>query len=189
MTTLDPKTTALLVMDMQSAILDMVPNERDGVIARTSELITKARDAGVRVIYVVIGFREGYPEIGAASTSFAFVRGTGRFVEGSAGTEIHPALAPKPGDIVVTKRRVSAFTGTDLEVILRTNRIDTLVLSGVATSGIVLSTIRHAADADYRLVVAKDCCADRDHEVHRVLTEKVFARQATVVRGEEIIVS
>lgn len=71
-------------------------------------------------------------------------------------------------------------------MILRASHIDTLVLAGVATSGIVLSTVRHAADNDYRLVVAKDCCADRDEEVHRVLMEKVFTRQATVARAEEI---
>jgi nicotinamidase-related amidase len=61
-----------------------------------------------------------------------------------------------------------------------------MVLAGIATSGVVLSTLRHAADADYRVVVVEDCCADRDPEVHRVLMEKVFARQATVVKSEDV---
>jgi nicotinamidase-related amidase len=89
--------------------------------------------------------------------------------------------------VVVTKHRVGAFFGTDLDMILRAHDIDTLVLSGIATSGVVLSTLRHAADADYRLVVAADCCADADPEVHRVLTEKVFPRQASVTSGAEVI--
>jgi nicotinamidase-related amidase len=100
--------------------------------------------------------------------------------------EVHAAVAPKPGEVVVTKRRVSAFFGTDLDVILRANRIETLLLAGIATSGVVLSTVRHAADADYRLVVVEDCCADRDAEVHRVLMEKVFARWTTVVKSEDV---
>jgi nicotinamidase-related amidase len=72
-------------------------------------------------------------------------------------------------------------------MILRANCIETLVLAGIATSGVVLSTVRHAADADYRLVFVEDCSADRDPEVHRVLMEKVFQGQATVVKVEEVI--
>jgi len=85
----------------------------------------------------------------------------------------------------VTKLRVSAFAGSDLEVILRSRRIDTLVLSGIATSGVVLSTLRAAADMDYRLVVLSDACVDADPEVHRVLMEKIFPRQAEVLTVDE----
>jgi nicotinamidase-related amidase len=81
---------------------------------------------------------------------------------------------------------VSAFAGTDLDMILRANGIETLVVAGIATSGVVLSTVRHAADADYKVVVVEDCCADRDAEVHRVLVGKVFPRQATIARAEEL---
>jgi nicotinamidase-related amidase len=183
---LAPKTTALLVMDMQSGILDMVASDKESLVARTSELLGAARRAGAQVIYVVLGFRPGYPEVAAANAVFGPIKDSGRFLPGSAGVEIHPALSPEPGEAVVTKHRVSAFVGTDLEMILRANRIETLVLCGVATSGIVLSTVRYAADVDYRVIVASDCCADRDEEVHRVLTETVFPRQARVVRGKEV---
>jgi nicotinamidase-related amidase len=100
---------------------------------------------------------------------------------------VHPVLAPTPGDVVITKHRVSAFAGTDLEMVLRANGIDTLVLTGIATSGVVLSTIRHAADADYRLIVVADCCSDPDPEVHRVLVEKVFARPAMVTTADTVV--
>jgi nicotinamidase-related amidase len=188
----DPKTSALLVMDFQAAIVDgpAVPGgaaDRHALLARTASLIEAARKSGIRVIYVVVGFRPGYPEVSPQNRLFAGIRESGRFLESSAGTEVHPALAPKVGDVVVTKHRVSAFAGTDLEMILRANGIDTLVLSGIATSGVVLSTIRHAADADYRLVVVADCCSDPDPEVHRVLVEKIFARAATVATAEALI--
>jgi len=184
---LDPRSAALLVMDFQTSIVDMIATEKETLLARTASLVEGARSAGMKVIYVVVAFRPGYPEVSPRNQSFAPIRESGRMIEGSAGTEVHATLAPKPGEVVVTKHRVSAFTGTDLEVVLRANGIDTLVLAGIATSGVVLSTVRHAADADYRLVVVGDCCADRDPEVHRVLLEKVFARQTTLTTAAEVI--
>jgi nicotinamidase-related amidase len=184
---LDPRSAALLVMDFQTSIVDMIATEKETLLARTASLVEGARHAGMKVIYVVVAFRPGYPEVSPRNQSFAPIRESGRMIEGSAGTEVHTTLAPKPGEVVVTKHRVSAFAGTDLEVVLRANGIDTLVLAGIATSGVVLSTVRHAADADYRLVVVGDCCADRDPEVHRVLLEKVFARQTTLTTAAEVI--
>jgi nicotinamidase-related amidase len=185
--TLDPKTCALLVMDFQTAGVEMVPSDKDVLLARTATLVEAARKAGMKIIYVVVGFRPGYPEVSPRNHSFAPIRESGRFAEGSPGTEVHPAVAPMAGDVTVTKHRVSAFAGTDLDMILRANGVETLVLAGIATSGVVLSTLRHAADADYRVVVVEDCCADRDAEVHRVLTEKVFPRQATIVKVEAAV--
>jgi nicotinamidase-related amidase len=184
-----PKTTALLVMDFQTEIVAIAAADaadQEALLSRTARLIDGARQAGARVLYVVVGFRAGYPEVSPRNASFASIRETGRFAPGAPGSEIHVAVAPGPGEVVVTKHRVSAFAGTDLEMILRASGIETLVLAGLATSGVVLSTLRHAADADYRIVVVEDCCADRDPEVHRLLMEKVFTRQATVARAEAI---
>ncbi len=103
-----------------------------------------------------------------------------RFTAADPDAAIHPEVAPTDGDIVVTKKRVSAFAGSDLETVLRGRGIDHLVLTGIATSGVVLSTLRQAADLDYGLTVLADGCLDADPEVHRVLTEKVFPRQAEV---------
>ena len=99
--------------------------------------------------------------------------------------DIYPEVQPQAGDIIVTKRRVSAFTGSDLEVILRSQNIQHIVLCGIATSGVVLSTLREAADRDYKITVLSDCCTDGDEEVHNVLIEKVFPRQADVMTGRE----
>jgi nicotinamidase-related amidase len=186
---IDPKTSALLVMDFQNATVDAIPTDKNAFLARTAALVESARNAGMKVIYVVVGFRPGYPEASPRNHAFAQIRSTGRFIAGSADTEVHAGVAPKPDDVIVMKRRVSAFWGTDLEVILRAHAIETLVLAGIATSGVVLSTIRHAADADYRVLVVEDCCADRDPEVHRVLMEKVFVRQSAVVKAGDVTAS
>ena len=185
---LDPQRTALLVMDFQNEIVGMLGDAAAPLLERTATLLAAARRAQLPIIYVVVGFRPGYPEANPRNERFAAIAKTGRFVLAAPpGSDIAPALRPEHGDIIVIKHRVSAFAGTDLDMILRAKAIDTLVLTGVATSGVVLSTTRHAADADYRLVVVRDCCADADEEVHRVLTEKVLSRQATVVDAAQAL--
>ena len=184
---IEPRATALLVMDFQVAIVDGFAPDKDVLLARTARLIAASRAAGVKVIYVVVSFRRGYPETSPRNGTFSALKGSGRFLAGAEGTAVHAAVAPEDADVVVVKHRVSAFAGTDLDMILRANGVETMVLAGIATSGVVLSTTRHAADADYRLIIAEDCCADRDAEVHRVLTEKVLARQATVVKAQDVI--
>jgi nicotinamidase-related amidase len=137
------------------------------------------------VIYVVVGFRKGYPEASPNNKFFSAIKSGTMSFDSAADFKVDVAIEPQPGDIVVTKRRVSAFTGSDLEVILRSMEIKHLVLLGLATSGVVLSTLREAADKDYVLTVLSDCCADRDEEVNRVLLNKVFPRQANVLSSEE----
>lgn len=99
--------------------------------------------------------------------------------------KIDASVAPQASDIIVTKRRVSAFAGSDLEVVLRAQGIKRMVLAGISTSGVVLSTTREAADKDYGITILSDGCADPDAEVHTVLTTKVFPRQADVMTIDE----
>jgi nicotinamidase-related amidase len=176
--------TALLVMDVQNGVVERFAAGSDTLLGTLAQAITAARLAGVPVIYVTVAFRPGAPEISPRNRAFAAAGRSGLFEEDRA-TRIHPAVAPEPHDIVVTKKRVSAFTGSDLDVVLRSLEIDALVLAGIATSGVVLSTLRQAADLDYQLTVLRDGCADGDEEVHRVLLDKVFPRQATVVTAGE----
>jgi nicotinamidase-related amidase len=176
--------TVLLVMDVQRELVERFTGD-PGYLPRLQRAVTAAHASGIPVIYVRVGFRPGHPEISARNRSFPALAAADRFVDGSPGTEIHPAIAPEPGDLVVTKRRVSAFTGSDLDVLLRGLGAGTLVLTGIATSGVVLSTLRQAADLDYRLVVLADGCLDADPEVHQVLTGKVFPRQADVLTVDE----
>jgi nicotinamidase-related amidase len=172
--------TALLVMDMQAAILQSLPSA-EGIINNVAKAIAKARENKVPVIYVAVGFRQGTPEISPDNKIFAANRERFAQVDMQEFIKIHPSLAPNADEVLVVKRRISAFTGSDLEVLLRAKDIKRLVLTGVATSGVVLSTIREASDKDYALTVLADCCGDGDEEVHRVLLSKVFPRQADVV--------
>lgn len=178
------KDTALLVMDLQGPMIKNLPDPV-AFTARVASAITHARNAGIQVIYVVVGFRPGLPEVSKENKIFKGI------MERMAGMDINDwmkidgSVAPHEGEVVITKRRVSAFTGSDLEVVLRARGIRHIVLTGIATSGVVLSTLREAADKDFRITVLSDCCADADPEVHAVLTGKVFPRQADVMTSEE----
>jgi nicotinamidase-related amidase len=165
----------------------LADNVRNPLIERANTMLKEARRAKIPVIYVAVRFREGYPEVNPRNKLFNTLKQTGRLVEGTRGAEIDSRVAPQQGDIVVTKRRVGAFSTTDLESILRAKHINNLVMFGFSTSGVVLSTVRWAADMDYSLAVVSDVCADNDPEVNRVLMEKVFPWQATVVTSDEFL--
>ncbi|MHB8218109.1 MAG: cysteine hydrolase family protein [Candidatus Sulfotelmatobacter sp.] len=185
---IDPAHSALLCMDYQTGIVSSYIKDQD-MLLRAASALKQARSAALPVIYVQVGFRPNFPEISPRNAAFSTVKNSPQrqqlFV--SPSKEIHSSVAPEPDDIIVTKHRVSAFAGTDLDMILRAKDVDTLILFGIATSGVVLSTVRHASDADYRLIVIKDCCADQDPEVHACLVDKVFPRQSKVVSAGDLL--
>lgn len=184
----ESKTTAVLIMDYQNDILNKQPEERQAILLEQADrLLRAARQAGYTIIHVKVCFRPGYPDVSPRNKLFSGIKEAGRLIEGTPGSEIHEKVAPQPDDIVIVKRRVSAFSTTDLEAVLRSKNITTLVLFGISTSGVVLSTVRWAADMDYSIVVVSDACADVDEEVHRVLMEKVFPRQGTVVTCHDLM--
>ena len=185
--TFDPAHTAVLAMDCQTGIVSLYSKSQDEFIKRASGVLKAARALEMLVIQVQVGFRPGLPEMSSRNKLLGAIKSSKQhqeFFQGSSGA-IHPALGPEPADIIVTKHRVSAFVGTDLEMILRANNIDSIVLFGIATSGVVLSTLLEANDKDYRLVVIADCCADLDMELHRTLLERFFPTRAEVITTEE----
>jgi nicotinamidase-related amidase len=173
-------------MDVQASVVERVVGEADELLPAVARALVAARTNGIVVVYVRVAFRPGNPEVSANNRVFAALSDTA-YGEDAPGTQIHPSVAPQPGDIVVTKKRVSSFAGSDLDMVLRAQGVTQLILTGIATSGVVLSTLRQAADLDYGLTVLRDGCADSDPEVQRVLLEKVFPRQADVVSADEWI--
>jgi nicotinamidase-related amidase len=176
--------TAFLVMDVQNGIVARFASAEDALQPLRSALQT-AQAQGLYVIFVRVAFRPGYPEVSPGNRSFSSLKERGGMLETDEATQVWDGVRPAPDEVVVVKRRVSAFSGSGLEVVLRAQEIDHLILTGIATSGVVLSTLREAADRDYRLTVLSDACLDADPEVHRVLMEKVFPRQAQVLSVRE----
>jgi nicotinamidase-related amidase len=185
----DTTHAAVLSMDLQTAIVSIYTHGDCDLITRAAAVLKEARKHRLSVIHVQLAFRPGLPEVSLRNPLLSAIKNSvqhQQLFQGAAGA-IHPAVEPQQEDIVITKHRISAFAGTDLDMILRARDIDTLILFGIATSGVVLSTLLHASDADYRLILVKDCCIDLDQEVHDCLIEKIFPRLATVLGAEQCI--
>jgi nicotinamidase-related amidase len=182
---LDPKKTALLTLDFQKGIFGFVP-AANAVVPNAAKAVEFARKKQFRIIHVGLGFSTGHPELPDTESRWKRLKDNNLFIIGTPSAEFHSAVA-RPEDLVVYKQRVGGFSENELHLILRSRGIENLVLFGISTSGITLSTLRRAADLDYRCVVLKDACFDADPEVHRVLTEKVFSTQATVLTVDAFI--
>jgi nicotinamidase-related amidase len=185
----DPARSAVLSMDCQVGIVSIYVKQPEGFLERAARVLNSSRRAGMKIIHVQVGFRPNFPEIGARNPLFSAIKNSAQHQKLFQGAlaAIHPAIAPQDDDIVITKHRVDAFAGTNLEMILRANDIDTLILFGIATSGVVLSTVLHASDADYRVVVIPDCCEDIEPELHACLVDKLFPRRGSVLSAAEYL--
>ncbi len=180
---IDPRHTALLVMDYQAGILGRL-GDAEALLACAAEAIALVRGHGGQIGYVRVAFDDADYDAVPPHSRFASI---GQEMHSdSPATAVHDAVAPEPGDITVRKTRVGAFSTTDLDEQLRDRGITTLILAGISTSGVVLSTVRDAADRDYQILVLADACADPVPGVHDFLTEKIFPRQAHVITSAEL---
>jgi nicotinamidase-related amidase len=184
---IEPARTALLVMDYQAGVLNRI-GDADALLERTARAIDLVRGRGGQIGYVRVAFEDAdYDAIPATSMMGARVAGAGRaFHADSPATAIDERVAPRPGDVVVRKTRVGAFSTTDLDDQLRRRGIDTLLLAGLSTSGVLLSTVRDAHDRDYRVFVVADLSADPEPDVHEFLTQRIFPRQAHVITSADL---
>jgi nicotinamidase-related amidase len=181
--------SALLIMDIQQGVVGRYGGD-DSTLAALRTAIDGAHEAGVLVVFVRVAFRPGYPELpdgGGGSPIFAAIvkDENDTLVLGQATAGFHDALDPRPTDVTVLKKRISAFAGSDLELVLRSRGIDDLVLTGIGTTGVVAFTLIEAADRDYSLTVLSDGCADPDEEAHRFLIDRFFPKQGKVMSAEE----
>jgi nicotinamidase-related amidase len=165
-----------LILDMQNDLVHQDgPNgnsplgaqvrSRD-VVARTAAALERARAAGIAVGFVRVGFSADYHECPKQSPVFGGAPKAGLFKLGGFGTEIHPDLAQRPGDIQVIKHRVSPFYSTTLMAQLRAADIGRIYCSGVSTQAVVQATVRDAHDRDFDVVVIEDACCAHSAEEH-----------------------
>jgi nicotinamidase-related amidase len=190
LSTLDPRATAFLTLDIQTALVGFYAKEATAEFVQTvRSLLACARDTNATVIHVRLGFRQGFPEVSERNRLLSSLTKNPDYVK-MLTTEwfnLHPALEARPDEPVLTKSRISAFEGTDLKVLLRSKNIDTLVLFGIITSGVVLSTALEAMDQDYRVLIVRDACVDSDPELHACLLDHLLAKRTDVVTAAEIV--
>ncbi|WP_328324802.1 cysteine hydrolase [Kribbella sp. NBC_00382] len=172
---LTPSTTAVIAVHMQRDIVSAdgafggffaaQATERD-VVGITGKLLDAARSAGATVVYTRVAWRDDYSDLVVNSPLLGIVAQSKCLADGSPKAEILPEIAPVDGDIVVTNQRVGGFASSQLDVILRSRGIDTVVFAGVATNASVEGTARQASDLGYRTIVVADACSAADPAAH-----------------------
>lgn len=139
--------------------------ERD-VIGQVGQLLEAARRSGATAVYTRVAWQPGYPDLVANSPLLAMTKQSQCLVEGSAKAEIVPQLTPQDGDVVVTHQRVGGFSASQLDGILRSRGVDTVLFAGVATNASVEGTARQASDLGYRTIIVADACSAADQGSH-----------------------
>ena len=203
-TKIDVTETALMVIDMQnynvkdktgifSDVTKMV--EANQVIDNITKVIKAARQIGIPVFYVrTIRRKDGTDTWKPLITDLvleglwpAAEKSAELFMEGTSGADFVDELRPAAEDYVIEKRRISSFYQTDLELLLRRRGINTIILTGVVTSGCVEAAGRDARDRDFNVIYIEDCCGDRTKEAHEFPFRNYFHRHGRVRTSEEVI--
>ena len=172
-----PAQTALIVMHYQTDILGLFPAVAPTLLANTRKLCDAARAKGVSVYFAKIQFSPGYPEVSPLNKNGEGLKATGLFISDT----IAPELGQQANEPLIVGHRVSVFFGTDLQDRLSAQGVDTLIMVGIASTGVVLSSVAYASDSDYRLYTVKDCCYDPDTVVHDHLFATAFDTRTTVL--------
>lgn len=155
-----PEKTAMIVVDMQNDFVQEgapieIPRAR-AMVPRLNRLLDVCRMYKIPVIYIHHVIRGGDIDAGRLADHHEAIRNNQAIIAGTPNVEIYDELKPHPGDLVVAKPRYSAFYGTDLEAILRSKGIDTLIISGTVTNVCCESTTRDAFSRDYKVIFLSD---------------------------------
>ena len=182
---LDPKKTALVLIDLQNAIVGMnpVPHTAAQVVENSRKLAEAFRAHGAPVVYVRVDLND-FMKLPVDQP-----HNLGDKALPAAASEIAPSAGFQPGDILVTKRHWGAFAGTDLEQQLKSRGIDTVVLTGISTNAGVESTARQGTGLGFAFVLAEDACSSQNAEHHRFAFENIFPRVTRVRTTDEVLAS
>lgn len=199
--TLPKGKVAILVMDCQNDIVHeqgkfggaltngAMPRaiKEKNVFGHIKKLMAAGRTAGAPIIHVRHVYRPDYADLPGNVGVFQAIKKAQALQEGTWGAEIHTDLTPEPTDWVITKTRVSSFYASPLEGILQAQGLTHLVLTGIATDGVVEGTARDGADRGYSIIIPDDCCAATTEEAHRVILGGILSALTTVCKSDEVI--
>ncbi len=184
---LDPRSTALVLIDVQKGILamPMAPYTAQQVTAKAVTLAQHFRRIGAPVILVRVAFAADYADRPGHAGDVPMILPPGGLPADWA--ELAPELAATPQDVLITKRQWSAFYGTELDLQLRRRGMTHIVLGGLMTNFGVESTARDAFQHNYGVVIAEDAASSLDAELHRFAIEKILPRVAKISSSTEVI--
>jgi nicotinamidase-related amidase len=181
-----PPSTAFLFLDYEVGILATLPNStaKTSFLSQSSSwlgYVRASKYSSSRIMFSTVQFRPGYPDVSCRNILFSYVASIGTLIEGSASTQFYTGFQPNSNEIQFVKQRYSAAYNSQLLTLLDSQCIDTVVLAGQYTSGVILSTTRQLADMDYNIYVIQDAVIDPNSTVNQVLLNSVLPTQATVL--------
>jgi ureidoacrylate peracid hydrolase len=193
--TLDPRRTAVLVVDMQNAFLDPkgslgrmgVPMDRTRLpVPHVQRVLAAARARAVPVVHLRFTLEPDLADLGVLGRRFPPLRELGHCAAGSWDAAFYPGMEPRSGEHVIDKNRFSGFFGTRLDALLRCLGADTLVVVGVATNVCVESTVRDAFHRDYRVVVPREATGSYTEEMEAASLAGIAFAFATVASVDAV---
>ena len=185
MITLDPQTTALVLIDLQNGIVGLPLGPRPGpeVAQRGREVARRFRTAGSAVVLVSVGFASDFADAPSQPVDQPMARPEGGLPEN--WSSLADGLR-EAGDLTIVKRQWGAFHGTELDLQLRRRGVKTIILGGIATNFGVESTARQAWEHGYAVVIAEDLCSSVSDELHQMAVRHIFPRISRVTRSEDL---
>ena len=190
--------TALLIMDVQNDIVHEDGKYKDfgspaharerNILINIKRVLDKAREVGVKVIYIKFGMRDFSAEVAGNHTPILAAVSDLKACDLNAwGGEVHESIKPIEGEAIVEKNRINAFHRTNLKEILVEADIDTLILTGVATNYVIEATARHASDDDYKLIILDDCCSSMNQDMHDFSMQNILPNLGEISTSDEIV--
>ena len=190
--------TALLIMDVQNDIVHEDGKYKDfgspaharerNILINIKRVLDKAREVGVKVIYIKFGMRDFSAEVAGNHTPILAAVSDLKACDLNAwGGEVHESIKPIEGEAIVEKNRINAFHRTNLKEILVEADIDTLILTGVATNYVIEATARHASDDDYKLIILDDCCSSMNQDMHDFSMQNILPNLGEISTSDEVV--
>jgi biuret amidohydrolase len=186
--TLDPRRTALLVLDVQQDLVDITPGleERD-VLRNMAAMLSEARRKRITVIHITASVRPDFLDLPKDNPLWDGLRKARQLIAGTPGAAIHPSVKPLDHELVLNKTCVDPFLTTNLGQALQNADANTLVLMGLWTNYVVEATARHASDMGYRVFLVDDACASNTQENHDFAITKILPTLCYVVHASDVL--
>ena len=178
--------TAILAMDFQNDIVGGTPNV-EPVLDNARLVLDAGRRKQLPIIYITVSFRQDYGDAPSSSPLFQMIQQNGIIQVGTPGAAIHADLTPQANELVLNKTCVNPFLTTNLQQVLHSLDVNTLILMGLWTNYVVEATARHASDMGHRVIVVREACASNSQENHDFAIEQILPTLSTVCSLNDIL--
>ena len=185
---INPKRTAVLVLDVQNDLVKITPRIRENrVLEHIAAVMGAARRSKVPVIHITASVRRDFLDIPRDNPLWDGLRKSRQLIFGTKGAAIHPKVRPLRSELVLNKTCVDPFLTTNLGQALQNHDVNTVVLTGLWTNWVIEATARHASDMGYRVYIPRECVASNTFENHDFAINRILPTICYVVKAKDVL--